>query len=74
MVVVDGALEGAHGLGGGGMVVVGHQLQLAPADAALGVDLIHGELGGERDRGAGDRLIFRDHADLDRPVLSESRG
>jgi hypothetical protein len=38
---------------------------LAAVDAALGVDFVGGHLGRLRDRGAGDRLRFRDDADLD---------
>ena len=69
VILVDGALERAHRLGRGGMVVVGDDLDLAAVDAALGVDLVGGELRGLRDRGAGDRLRLGDHADLDRPLV-----
>jgi hypothetical protein len=48
------------------MVVVGDDFDLAAVDAALGVDLIGGDLGGLRDRRAGNRLGLGDDADLDR--------
>ena len=51
------------------MIVVGDDLDLAPVNAALGVDLVGGEVGGLRDRGARDRLRLRDHADLDRRLV-----
>ena len=55
------------------MVVVRDDFDLAPVDAALGVDLVGGELSGLGDRGTRDRLRFGDHADLDRAlVLSPS--
>ena len=65
VILVDGALERAHRFRGGGVIVVGDDLDLAAVDAALGVDLVGGELRGLRDRGAGDRLRFGDDADLD---------
>ena len=66
LVVADRALEGADGIGRRGVVVIGDDFDLASVDAALGVDFVGGELSGLRDRGAGDRLGFRDDADLDR--------
>ena len=66
VILVDRALERAHRLGRGRMVVVGDDLDLASVDAALGVDLVGGDLGGLRDRGARDRLGLGDDADLDR--------
>ena len=59
VILRGGALEGAHRLGGGGMVVVSDDLDLAAVDAAGGVDLIGGELRGLWDRGAGDRGPLR---------------
>ena len=47
------------------MVVVGDDFDLAAVDATLGVDLVGGHLGGLRDRRAGDRLGFGNHADFD---------
>ena len=47
------------------MIVVGDDLNLSPVDAALGVDLVGGDLSRLRNRGARDRLRLRDHADLD---------
>ena len=56
------------------MVVIGDDLDLAPVDAALGVDLVGGDLRRLRDRGAGDRLRLRDHADLNwRGVVGPGR-
>src|SRR6185312_3209276 len=72
LVLIDRALEGANGIGGGGVVVVGDDFDLAAIDAALGVDLIGGHLRGLRDRRTGDRLCFSDHADLD-GISSKSR-
>ena len=66
VILAHRALEGAHRFGGGRMVVVGDDLDLAPVDSALGVDLVGGELSRLRDRGACDRLRLGDHADLDR--------
>ena len=65
VILVGGALERAHGLGGGGMIVVSDNLDLLAVDAACGVDLVGGKLGGLRDRRAGDRLGLGDDADLD---------
>ena len=73
VILVDRALERAHRLGRGGMVVVGDDLDLAPVDAALGVDLVGGDLRCLRDRGASDRLRLRDHADLDRRIIGPGR-
>ena len=66
LVLVDRALEGANGIGRGGVIVVGDDFDLASVDAALGIDLVGGKLGGLRDRSAGDGLRFRNDADLDR--------
>ena len=66
MILVDRALERANGLGRGGMVVVGDDLDLTPVDAALGVDLVGRDLRRLRNRRTRDRLRLRDHADLDR--------
>ena len=65
LVLVDRALEGAHRVGGGGVVVIGDDLDLVALDAALGVDLVRRELRRLRDRGAGDRRILANDADLD---------
>ena len=51
---------------GGTLVVVGDDLDLPAVDAALGVDLVGGELHRLRDRGAGHRLRLGDHPDPDR--------
>ena len=66
LVLADRPLERADRVGGGTLVVVGHDLDLAPVDPALGVDLVGGELDRLRDRGAGHRLRLGDHADLER--------
>ena len=66
VILIDGALERAHRLGRRGMVVVGDDLDLSPVDAALGVDLVGGDLRRLRNRRTRDRLRLRDHADLDR--------
>ena len=65
LVLADRALERAHGIGRRALVVVGDDLDLAAEDAALGVDLVGGDLRAARGRGARDRLHFGDHADLD---------
>ena len=69
VILVDGALERPHRFGRGRMVVVRDDLDLAPIDAALGVDLVGGDLRGLRNRRAGDGLRFGDHADPDRPLV-----
>ena len=51
------------------MIVIDDDLDLAAVRAALGVDLVGGELGGQRDRGTGDRLGFGDDADADRLLV-----
>ena len=55
------------------MVVVGDDLDFAPVDAAVGVDLLRRDLGRLGDRGARDRLVLGDHADPDRAVVGPSR-
>jgi len=55
MVLVHGALEGAHGIGSRRMVIVADDFDFAAVDAAFGVDLVGSELCGARDRGTGDR-------------------
>ena len=66
VILVDGALEGAHRFRGRRMIVVGDDLDLAAVDAARGIDLVGGKLRGLRDRRAGDRSRLGDDADLDR--------
>ena len=68
VVLVDGALEGAHRFRSRGVIVVSDDLDLAAVDAARGVDFVGGELRGLRDRRAGDGLGLGDDADLDRVV------
>src|SRR6202030_1573956 len=65
LVVADGALESAYRIRRRTLVVVGDDLDLAAEHAALGVDLIGGDLRAAGGRGAGDRLRLGDHADLD---------
>lgn len=67
LVLGDRPLEGPDRVGGGGLVVVTDDLDLAPVDPAVGVDLVGGELDGLRDRGADDRLrLLGDDPDPDR--------
>ena len=55
VILLGGALEGAYRVGGGGMIVVDDDLDLAPVDAAMGVDVVGGELRALADRLPDDR-------------------
>ncbi len=66
MVLVGGALIGAHGVRRRVVVVIGHDLDLAATDAAAGVDLLGGQLRRIGDGHAANRRVFCNYADLDR--------
>jgi len=66
LVLVGRALEGAHGVGGGVVVVIGDDLDHAPVHPAMSVDLLGRDHGGVRDGDAADGGVLRDHADADR--------
>ena len=66
LVLVRRALEGAHRVGGGVVVVVGDDLDHAPVHPAMRVDLLGRDLGGVRDGDAADGGVLGDHADADR--------
>jgi hypothetical protein len=65
-VLAHGALESAHRVGRGGMIVIGNDFDLATVDAAAGVDVVGGHGGGLGQRRAGNRGFLADHADSDR--------
>jgi len=56
------------------MVVVGKNLDLPAADAAVGVDVVGRQLGRLGDRGAGDGRLLADHADADRLIGERGAG
>ena len=74
LVLAHGALEGAHRVGRGGMIVVGDDLDLAAVDPAMGVDVVGGKRGRLGQRGAGDRGFLADDADSDRLGVCRDRG
>ena len=66
LVLAGGTLEGAHGVGGGVVVVILDDLDHAAIDATGGVDLLGGKSGRLRDGGTADGANLGDDTDLDR--------